>query len=267
MATLITGASSGIGEVLARRFAERGNDLILVARRADKLQQLADDLRSRHRIEADVIAMDLSTATAAADLVRRVAGRGLSVDILINNAGFGIHGPLVDADPELMEQQVALNCQAVVGLTTRFLPAMVERGRGVIINLSSVAAFQPVPKLAVYSATKAFVLTFTEALWGELRGTGVRALAVCPAPTDTPFFEIAGEAAASGKKRTTDQLVDHILSQLDGNRPSFVDGIGYAFVHRVLPRFVPRRLVIRAAGHVVRGDDQPKSPPSQRLSA
>ena len=266
MATLITGASSGIGEMLARRFAQRGHELILVARRADKLERLADELRTRHQVDVDVQVMDLSQPQAAADLHHRVSSRGRTVDILINNAGFGIHGRLVHADPQLMEQQVALNCQTVVGLTTRFLPAMTARGRGVIINLSSIAGFQPVPQLAVYSASKAFVLTFTEALWAELRGTGVRAFAVCPGPTDTPFFEVAGEAAASGKKRTVDQLVDHILSELDGTRPSFVDGLGYAFVHRVLPRFLPRRLVIRVAGHVVRGDEDSR-PPSQQLSA
>lgn len=266
MATLITGASSGIGELLARRFAERGHTLILVARRASKLEELAAELHQQHGCEVHPLAMDLSEPGAAAQLWRRVTGRGLQVEILINNAGFGSHGRLVDADPDLMEQQVALNCQTLVGLTTRFLPEMVKRNRGAIVNLSSVAAFQPVPQMAVYSATKAFVLTFTEALWGELHGTGVRAVAVCPGPTDTPFFEVAGEAAASGKKRTPDQLVDHILAELDGSSPSFVDGLGYAFVHRVLPRFLPRRLVIRVAGHVVRGDDQHKPSPEQ-LSA
>lgn len=250
--TLITGASSGIGTEFARRFAARGDDVVLVARRIELLEQLAAQLRRDHRVAAHVIPLDLATPDAAEKLSTAVQERGLTLDALVNNAGFATHGDIADADPGRLSEEVSLNCQALVGITARFLPAMRARHSGTIINVASTAGFQPVPHMAVYSATKAFVLTFTEALWGELRGSGVRVLAVCPGATDTPFYEITGEAAVVGRKRTPRQVVEHTMRALRSNKPSIVDGASNALVARLATRMLPRRTVIAIAEQTVR---------------
>jgi short-subunit dehydrogenase len=261
MAVLITGASSGIGAEFARQFAARGESLVLVARSADRLDQLAEQLRAAHRVEATVVAMDLSAPGAAEDLWRRTTELGLEIEILVNNAGFGTHGDVAEADPRRLEDAVALNCLTLVGSTARYLPQMRARGRGAVINIASTAAFQPLPKMAVYGATKAFVLSFTEALWAEERQHGIRVLAVCPGLTDTPFFELAGEAAAGAAAgtaaraftRTPEQVVAHTLRVMSGEKPSFVDGIANAFVARVVNRALPRRAAIAVSGRLLRG--------------
>ena len=189
MVTLITGASTGIGAEFARQFAARGHDLVVVARSADKLNDLAAQLRAAHGVDVTVLAMDLSLPTAAGELWQRTNRLGLEIAVLVNNAGFGTHGDVADADPQRLEEAIELNCRTLVGATARYLPQMRARGAGTIINVASTAAFQPLPKMAVYGASKAFVLSFTEALWAEERKHGVRVLAVCPGLTDTPFFE------------------------------------------------------------------------------
>jgi short-subunit dehydrogenase len=261
MVSLITGASSGIGAEFARQFAARGHDLVVVARSVDKLEQLATQLRAEHGVDVTVIDMDLSLPTAAEDLWRRTNSLGLEVDTLVNNAGFGTHSDVADADPKRLEDAIELNCRTLVGTTARYLPQMRARGRGTVVNIASTAAFQPLPKMAVYGATKAFVLSFTEALWAEERKHGIRVLAVCPGLTDTPFFELAGEAAAGAASRsaavaftrTPRQLVDHTIRELDGRKASFVDGFANAFVARVLTRLAPRRLVIAVSRRIVGG--------------
>lgn len=259
MLTLITGASTGIGAEFARQFAARGDDLVLVARSVDKLDQLAAQLRQAHGVNVTVIPMDLSLPTAAADLWHRTTELGLDIDVLVNNAGFGTHSDIADADPDRLEDAIELNCRTLVGATARYLPAMRDRGRGAIINIASTAAFQPLPKMAVYGATKAFVLSFTEALWEEERRHGIRVLAVCPGLTDTPFFELAGEAAAGAASgsaarvftRTPQQVVEHTMRALSGRKPSFVDGIANAFVARVVTRVLPKRMVIALSGRLL----------------
>jgi short-subunit dehydrogenase len=261
MVTLITGASTGIGAEFARQFAARGHDLVVVARSADRLEELAAQLREAHGVDVTVIAMDLSLPIAAAELWQRTNDLGLEVDVLVNNAGFGTHCDVADADPQRLEDAVELNCRTLVGTTARYLPPMRARGRGTIINIASTAAFQPLPQMAVYGASKAFVLSFTEALWAEEREHGIRVLAVCPGLTDTPFFELAGEAAASAASgsaalaftRSPQQVVDHTMRALPGRKPSFVDGIANAFVSRVLTRVLPKRLVIAISGRLVGG--------------
>lgn len=261
MATLITGASTGIGAEFARQFAARGDNLVVVARSADRLDALAAHLRQAHAVDVTVIAMDLSVPTAAADLWKRTTDLGLEISVLVNNAGFGTHGDVADADPQRLEDEVELNCRTTVGATVRYLPQMRARGRGAIINVASTAAFQPLPKMAVYGATKAFVLSFTEALWAEERRHGIRVLAVCPGLTDTPFFELAGEAAAGAASgaaaraftRTPEQVVAHTIRALSGRKPSFVDGVANAFVARVVNRLLPRRLAIAVSGRLLGG--------------
>ena len=181
MVTLITGASTGIGAEFARQFAARGHDLVVVARSADRARTASPhNCGRRMASNVTVMAMDLSLPTAAGELWERTNRLGLEVDVLVNNAGFGTHGDVADADPQRLEQEVELNCRTMVGTTARYLPQMRARGAGTIINVASIAAFLPLPKMAVYGASKAFILSFTEALWEEERRHGVRVLAVCP---------------------------------------------------------------------------------------
>src|SRR5271156_4950090 len=185
---LITGASTGIGAEFARKLARRGMNVILVARSEDKLQALASELKN---IKATVIPLDLTLPDAAPTLKKKVAELGLQVDLLINNAGFGTFGPFEEIDPKLEQQEIQLNVMALVDLTHAFIPAMLERGEGAIINLASVAAHQPVPYMSVYAATKAFVLSFSEALWAEYKDRGIRVLSLNPGATKTEFHSVA----------------------------------------------------------------------------
>ena len=182
---LITGASGGIGLELARVFAEHGHDLVLVARSVEKLEALAAELEARHPIRARALAADLREPEAPARIESSVAGE--TIDVLVNNAGFGLLGPFATTDLAAERDMIQVNVTALVELTRRFLPGMVDRRRGRILNVASTAAFQPGPLMSVYYASKAFVLHFTEALATELAGTGVTATALCPGPTATGF--------------------------------------------------------------------------------
>lgn len=189
---LVTGASSGIGVAIARELAAKGHALILVARREERLRSLATELADQHGVSTEVIACDLSDPAERDRLVEQVNRGGRVVEVLVNNAGFGSRGRFVSNDPDRMVGMVRLNVEAVVELTSRFLGGMVERGRGSIINISSTSAFQPLPGAAVYAASKSFVLSFSEAIRTELRGTGVGVTAVCPGPVKTEFTDAAG---------------------------------------------------------------------------
>jgi uncharacterized protein len=183
---LITGASAGIGEEFARQLAGRGYDLILVARRRDRLEQLAEQIpTTAHVVECDL-------TSDAAQLPAEVEKLGLDVDLLVNNAGFGLRGRFLELDPAREAEMVRLNCEAVVTLTHAFVPGMVERGRGGVITVASTAGMQPLPYEATYGASKAFAISFMEALWMELRGTGVNLLVVNPGPVRTEWQEVAG---------------------------------------------------------------------------
>jgi short-subunit dehydrogenase len=189
---LVTGASSGIGEAIARELARRGYALTLVARREDRLKALAKDLSEEHGVEAETARADLGNAGERDRLATAVRKGGKRVDILVNNAGFGAHGDFTRVERERLTEMVRVNCEAVVDLTGHFLPAMVDRGVGAVINIASVASFQPLPGSATYAATKAFVLSFSEAIRTEVRGNGVTVTAVCPGPVRTEFPEAAG---------------------------------------------------------------------------
>jgi short-subunit dehydrogenase len=191
---LITGASAGIGEAIARELAARGHGITLVARREERLREIADDLTERHAVRAEVIAADLGDGAVRDRLAAMVDELGLQVEILVNNAGFGGSG-----DREREVAMVELNCVALLDLQARYLPAMIERGRGTVINIASTAAFQPLPGTATYAATKAFVLSLSEAVHAELKGTGVTLTAVCPGPVRTEFMEAAGLDRAEGQ--------------------------------------------------------------------
>jgi hypothetical protein len=247
---VVTGASSGIGREFALALGPSARKLLLVARREDRLRELAAQLTEQHRVPVDIIPADLSTADGLAAVMHRVGAE--EVDVLINNAGFATHGRFTDEDPARIGDEVALNVTAVVGLTRAVLPGMVGRGTGTVVNVASTAAFQPIPFMAVYGATKAFVLSFSEALWGELVGSGVTVLALAPGATSTGFFDHTGDAASVGRRETPQQVVATALRALRRSSPppSVVSGRGNALSSR-LPRLLPRRSVVRITRRLV----------------
>ncbi|WP_280399045.1 SDR family NAD(P)-dependent oxidoreductase [Nocardia carnea] len=225
---LITGASSGIGQEFARALAARGAAVVLVARRRDRLDELAGELRSAHGVRAEVIAYDLASPTAGLDLRAAVAERKMRVTSLINNAGFGTFGSFRDEDAGRLAQEIAVDVSAPVQLTSAFLPDLIAAGNGFLINVASMAAYAPTPRMAVYGASKAFVLNFTEALWSELRDSGVTVFALSPGATDTEFNAVVGteDATAGARMRSAAEVVATALAHL-GRRspgPSVIDG-------------------------------------------
>lgn len=244
---LVTGASGGIGEQFARQLAARGTGLVLAARSETRLRALAADLRSTHPgPPVDVAVADLSHPGAADALVEHLDSTGVAVDLLVNNAGVGHHGDFLTEDTDAVTRMIQLNCTSLVALTSRLLPGMVSRGRGGIINVSSTSAFQPVPTMAVYAATKAFVLSFTEALWVETRGSGVHVLALCPGSTETGFFEAAGTEFLRRGRQTPAEVAAFGLRSLDARHgPTVVSGAANrlsSMGYRVLPRPVMARM-------------------------
>jgi short-subunit dehydrogenase len=189
---LVTGASSGIGEAFARQLAERGFGLTLVARSEDKLTALASELSSAHGVRVETVACDLADRDARERLVAEVEARGLDVEVLVNNAGFGIYNDFVESDRARELEMVEVNVTAVVDLTSRYLPGMVERGRGAVITTASTSAFQPIPGNAGYAASKAWALSFSEALHTEVRGKGVTVTVLCPGPVHSGFQAASG---------------------------------------------------------------------------
>jgi short-subunit dehydrogenase len=217
---LVTGASSGLGEQFARQLAERGYELILVARRKERLDKLAGELpTTAHVIECDL-------ANEADELFGKVSKLGVDVDLLVNNAGFGNHARFLDIEPASDAEMVRVNCEAVVILTHAFLPAMVERGRGGVITVASTAGFQPLPYETTYSASKAFADTFMNALHVELKGTGVKALSVNPGPVPTEWQGIAKipEASIPPGSISAEECVAQSLKAYDRGKRSVVPG-------------------------------------------
>lgn len=252
-ASLITGASSGIGEVFARRLAARGRNVLLVARSEEKLITLCNELGRSNSIRAQYVALDLSLPESPARLFEEAEKRGLTIDLLVNNAGFGSFGDFAKADLARELNMIDLNIKALVELTYRFLQPMRERKQGAIINVASTAAFQAVPFMATYAATKAFVLSFSEALWEENRAFGVKVMALCPGVTDTNFFEAArGEKPPARASQTPEEVVDTALRGLARGKSHVISG----WINRVMTeseRLAPRSLVTRMAGRMMRG--------------
>src|ERR1700730_6098233 len=250
--TLITGASSGIGEVFARKLAERGNNLLLVARSEDKLITLCNELGRINSTHAQYVAMDLSETDAPARLFEETQKRGLEIDLLINNAGFGSMGDFAKLDLALELKMIDLNVRSLVELTHRFLAPMRERKGGAIINVASTAGFQPVPFMATYAATKAFVLSFSEALWEENRSHGVKVMALCPGVTETNFFAAAHiERPPMRVAQTPEDVVNTALRGLARQKGHIVSGWTNLLMIGS-ERFVPRSLVVRMAGKALR---------------
>jgi uncharacterized protein len=219
--TLITGASAGIGVVFAREIAARGSHLVLVARRRERLEALAAGLRAEHGIGVETIPMDLGVPRAGSALAAEVAARGVTVTSLVNNAGFATFGPFHEEDADRISEEIAVDVASVVDITRAFIDDLRSAGNGVLINVASMAAYQANPNMAVYGAAKAFVLSFTEALWQESLTTGLRVLALSPGATKTEFFDIVGTLAAAGGTRlaSPEDVVDTALKALDRRTP------------------------------------------------
>ena len=254
---LITGASSGIGEAFANALAAQGVDLVLVARSEDKLRALAKQLAEVHSRRVEVIAADLSLAGSAAKVHAATQALGMNVDLLINNAGFGTAGAFYQQDPERERQEIMLNVAAVVDLAHAFLPAMIEGRNGGIGNIASMAGFQPMPYMAVYAATKAFVLSFGQGLRQEVRSKGVKVLSVCPGPVDTPFFEATGNqklrsTVPKPTMVTTETVVRESLRALRAGRSVVVPGVA-SKVMAAWTRTMPRDMVAAMTAMVMRG--------------
>jgi uncharacterized protein len=248
---LITGASSGIGAAFARALAARHQDLVLVARSAGKLEALAEELTAKHDVRADVITADLADPHAADAIVAELAARDISIGMLINNAGFGTLGEFVGLDPARERDEVFVNAFAPHALTRALLPAMVARRSGAIINVASTASFQPVPYMATYGATKAFLLSFSEAVAEEVRPYGVRVLALAPGYTTTAFHDHGLDQARMGHARSAEQVVEVAFRALERGKSVVVDGFSnLAMVNA--SRFAPRWLVARVAANMLR---------------
>ena len=241
--TIVTGASAGLGVDFARQLSARGQKLVLVARRKDRLEALAAELGN-----ARAVALDLAEPEAPSRLADDLAAHGEHCDTLINNAGFGLWGRFLKLDGDKQRAMIDLNCSSLVDLCHTFLPGMVERGQGGILNVASTAAFQPGPGMATYFATKAFVLSFTEALHEEMRGKGVKVSALCPGPTKTEFGEVAGFSGGSAFEKISARSEDVVqagLTGLDANKAVVIPGMlnkAGAQAGRFLPRSLIRRV-------------------------
>ena len=249
---LVTGASSGIGAELARGLARRGWNVGVVARRRERLDELAGELSD---VRAEVLPCDLQDAAARDDLESRVSALGLDVEVLCNNAGFGTYDDFASLDRERELAEVRTNVEAVVDLTGRWLPAMVSRGRGAVLNTASTSAFQPIPGNATYSASKAFVLSFSEALHTEVRGSGVAVTALCPGPVRTEFQDVSDAHDFAGKLPKplwvdASDVAESALRGLDRGARVVTPGVGNR-VSGALSRATPNAVllrVLRAAG-------------------
>ncbi|MDX3107991.1 SDR family NAD(P)-dependent oxidoreductase [Nonomuraea angiospora] len=250
---LVTGASSGIGAEFARQLAARGHDLVLVARSGPALDALAASLRQAHGVRAEVLVQDLSAPDAAPRVAEEVAARGIAVELLVNNAGFGTAGHFARIAPEREHEELMVNVVALVGLTHAFLPGMLARGSGGVLNVGSTAGFNVAPYFATYASSKTFVLNFSLALWSELRGTGVKVLAVAPGPVETPFFDRIGsrQAAIGAKLATPELVVTTALRAFDRDRGYVVPGRGNLGMAHLMPRR-PRKLLALIGRRVTR---------------
>lgn len=251
---LVTGASAGIGDALAVELAAAGANLILTARRADRLEALSSKLKADYKIQTLVIPDDLADPAAPRRIYDATEGKGIAVDILINNAGFGYLGEFVRGDHAFQRTMVDVNCAAVVDLTYLFLPRMIERKRGDVMIVASTAAYQPVAYMATYAATKVFDRFFAEALAEEVSRHGIRVSALCPGPTESEFGQVAGVRGHENRKYQT--AADVARQGLEGmaNKKTWVIPYAGGRIQVFMQRFVPRRMVTGAAERMFRPD-------------
>ena len=245
---LVTGASSGLGETFAELLARRGANVVLVARTAHKLEALAERLRATYKVEAAVIAADLADPSAPAGIHADAKARGLSVNLLVNNAGFALAGAFLDHDLDREKDQIAVNVTALKALTHLFAADMRGFGGNAgVINIASAAAFQPLAYSAVYAATKAFVLLFSEALGRELRAQGTRVLAVCPGPVETAFFDKIGSKLSKDAMDSPDRIVTQALAAFDKRRAVLVPCRAAIRLQAFATRLFPRATIAKIA--------------------
>ena len=262
---LITGASGGIGEALAKIFAAHSYDLVLAARSGEKLSQLAAQMAEQHRVRAESTSVDLSSPTGSEELLSFLQSRSIEIDVLVNNAGLGVMGPFADADLREQLTQIQVNVVALTHLTRVLLTGMIRRRRGKILNVASTAAFQPGPLMAVYYATKAYVLSFSEALWNELEGTGVSVTCLCPGPTRTDFMARArmGNPSVLAKSRVmmdAEEVARRGFEGLEKGRRLVIPG----FLNKVLAhstRLGSRGLSARVVRRIMKGIEATREAP------
>ncbi len=242
---MITGASSGIGAEFARKLAGRGMHLVLVARRRELMEELAQELDTRHGTNSKIIVSDLSDPSEPKRIFEEISQEGIELELLVNSAGFGFVGEIDGTDLERMLAMIRLNVSALTELTYLFLPGMLARQHGAIINLSSTTGFQPVAHMSVYAATKAYVLHFTESIWAEARDRGVTVMALCPGTTDTNFFDVAGVSGWLKKRRShpPSKVVRAAMKYLEKRRQYIVPGWGNYFLS-LASRFARRKTVV-----------------------
>jgi short-subunit dehydrogenase len=249
---LVTGASAGIGVALAEELAAGGTHLVLTARRLDRLQEVADGLQKKHGIQTHVVAADLAKREAPREIYEFTKEKGLRIDLLINNAGFGQYGEVPQVETQRLLDMVEVNCTAVVYLTRLFLPEMVARRNGDILILASTAAFQAVPYISTYAATKAFDLFFAEGLAEEMKPHGIRVCALCPGSTESEFHAVADQEQFTARNmETADKVARTGLQALAAGKSYVISGLGnYLGAHS--QRLVPRRVVTRVAASMFR---------------
>lgn len=249
---LVTGASAGIGVALAKELASLGAHLLLTARRRDRLDELACNLRQAHGVQTEVFPADLARLSAPEEIRVFAQQKRIAVEILINNAGFGQYGELPEVDSQRLLDMVQVNCSAVVHLTRLFLPDMIERRRGDVLVLASTAAFQAVPYITTYAATKAFDLLFAEGLAEEMRPYGIRVCALCPGSTESEFHAVAGQEQFTSKNQESAEKVARTgLEALAAGKGYVISGLGN-YLGAQSQRLVPRRLVTRIAANMFR---------------
>lgn len=250
---LVTGASAGIGKEMALQLAARGAHLVLVARREERLRALADEIMAKHGMAVEVVATDLKEPDAAARLYERLRGRKLQVDVLVNNAGIGLQRSFAECSPERLRDLLRLNIEALVDLTRCFLPPMLERGEGGVLNVASMVGFQPVPGYQAYAASKAFVLSFTESLRYECAGKGVHVSCLCPGATETEFFDAAGidisDLRAKGGVQSAEAVAKAGLQGLLRNKAVVIPALPLKLMYH-LSRHLPRAWVTAIAGRM-----------------
>jgi len=249
---LVTGASAGIGVALARELASGGVHLVLTARRMDRLLQLARELDQKHGVKTEVFAADLTQLDAPQRIFEFTTQRGIEIELLINNAGFGQYGALPQVDTQRLLDMVQVNCSAVVHLTRLYLPGMVQRKRGDVLILASTASFQAVPYISTYAATKAFDLLFAEGLAEEMKPYGIRVCALCPGSTESEFHALAGQQRFTAKNmETAEEVARTGLRALAAGKSYVISGLGN-YLGAQSQRMVPRRLVTRIAANLFR---------------
>jgi short-subunit dehydrogenase len=249
---LITGASSGIGKSFAELLASQGANLVIAARSRDKLEELARDLRAKHRVQVAVVAIDLGSSGGSKALFEATRSLNVAVDLLVNNAGFGKWGDFLEFDSATYAGMLQLNINSVVELCQLYLPGMLERRRGGIINVASTAAFLPVPFASVYSASKSFVLFFSEALHGEYKDKGLTVMALCPGGTESNFAKVANAAVEAPKAGfdTSEEVARTALAAFLSHKSSVITGRKNFFPAAILPRLLPREWTIELSGRI-----------------